>query len=145
MDTNNNNENKNRIPENDPSKAMDSKREVAQSPDEKTDQDFPGYPHYPAKEDIMNQRTESHRVDADVENLPSGANRTGVSQRFLSSQGNTEETELPEGVNDELGLLNTTDDEVGQPQNVSNEDLKKMNERSQVLVEIENQDSEKDA
>ena len=37
------------IPENDPSKAMDSKREVEQSNDPKTDQDFPGYPHYPAK------------------------------------------------------------------------------------------------
>ena len=30
--------------------------------------EFPGYPHYPAKEDIMNQK-ESERVDVDVENL----------------------------------------------------------------------------
>lgn len=64
------------IPENNPSKAMDSKREVEQSPDEKTDQDFPGYPHYPAKEDIMDQRTDSHRVDMDVEELPNSPNRT---------------------------------------------------------------------
>ncbi len=33
---------KNRIPENDPSKAMDSKKEVERSKDPKTDQDFPG-------------------------------------------------------------------------------------------------------
>ncbi|RYZ48422.1 MAG: hypothetical protein EOO14_22145, partial [Chitinophagaceae bacterium] len=65
---NRNEENTNsHIPENDPSKAMDSKKEVAKSPDEKTAQDFPGYPHYPAKEDIMHKSTGSHRVDADME------------------------------------------------------------------------------
>src|SRR5215217_8501928 len=89
-DTNKNN----KIPENDPSKAMDSKREVDDSNDEKTDQDFPGYPHYPAREDIMDQRTDSHRVDVDVENLPSGRNATGVSQRFLAGQ-NKEKAEEP--------------------------------------------------
>ena len=30
--------------------------------------EFPGYPHYPAKEDIMNSK-ENERVDMDVENL----------------------------------------------------------------------------
>ena len=30
--------------------------------------DFPGYPHYPAKEDIM-RSAESERIDLDVENL----------------------------------------------------------------------------
>src|SRR3954463_5246611 len=83
MDRNND---QGRIPENDPSKPMDSKKEVEQSNDEKTDQDFPGYPHYPAKEDIMDKRTESHRVDLDVENLPRGANTTGVDQRFVTGQ-----------------------------------------------------------
>src|SRR5881275_762145 len=82
------------VPENNPSKPMDSKREVEQSNDEKTDQDFPGYPHYPAKEDIMDQRTDSHRVDMDVENLPSGRNATGVSQRFTTAQ-NRQKTEEP--------------------------------------------------
>jgi hypothetical protein len=137
MNTENNKDPKNNIPQNDPSKAMDSKKEVEQSPDSKTDQDFPGYPHYPAKEDIMDQRTESHRVDADVENMPAGPNRTGVSQRFASSRPE-EPVTLPNGVEDELDLLNTSDDEVGQPHNVSNEDLKKINERGQVLDEIEN-------
>ena len=76
-----------RTPENDPSKAMDSKKEVEQSNDEKTDQDFPGYPHYPAREDIMDQRTDSHRVDVDVENIPANRNLTGVSQRFTPGTG----------------------------------------------------------
>ena len=142
MNSKNNKDAKSNIPQNDPSKAMDSKKEVEQSPDNKIDQDFPGYPHYPAKEDIMDQRTESHRVDADVENIPAGRNRTGVSQRFPSSSA--DEPVLPEGVTDELDLLNTTDDEIGQPHNVSNEELQKLNERSQVLDEIENQpDSER--
>lgn len=131
------------IPENNPSKAMDSKREVEQSNDPKTDQDFPGYPHYPAREDIMDQRTGSHKVDMDMENLASARNTTGVSQRFVTSQEGQRNTapENPQSVeetNDDLGIrsgteadvsdddlavLNSTNDEIGMPQNVSNEDL----------------------
>jgi hypothetical protein len=137
--TNDNKNRENRIPENNPSKAMDSKKEVENSKDERTDQDFPGYPHYPAKEDIMDQRTDSHRVDVDVENLPANRNTTGVSQRFSTGQ-NRERAEEPRqpGENDDLHLrmgteadvtdddltvLNSTDAEIGLPQNVSNEDL----------------------
>lgn len=142
MKRNNDKDNKRNtgIPENDPSKAMDSKREVEQSNDPKTDQGFPGYPHYPAKEDIMDQRTGSHKVDMDMENLASAKNATGVSQRFARTQGN-ERNFLPQDqpeenndlnirsgtdadVNDDdLAVLNSTDDEIGVPQNVSNEDL----------------------
>lgn len=131
------------IPENDPSKAMDSKREVAQSNDAKTDQDFPGYPHYPAKEDIMDQRTGSHKVDMDVENLASGRNATGVSQRFMrAGEGNRNQQpgdQAPANENnddlnirpgteadvneDDLAILNSTNDEIGVPQNVSSEEL----------------------
>jgi hypothetical protein len=139
----NDNDHKNRhIPENDPSKAMDSKREVDQSNDEKTDQDFPGYPHYPAKEDIMDQRTDSHRVDVDVENLPSGRNASGVSQRFVTAE-ERKRTETPGGSqqassdddlgiregtdadvdDDDLAVLNSTNAEIGTPQNVSNDEL----------------------
>ena len=137
----NNDNNPSRIPENDPSKAMDSKREVEHSNDEKTDQDFPGYPHYPAKEDIMDQRTDTHRVDLDVENLPSGKNTTGVSQRLAGQHRQRSEnamTPQPGSGNDDLDLeqsteadvneddlvaLRSTDAEIGTPQNVSNEDL----------------------
>lgn len=138
-----NDKNNPRIPENDPSKAMDSKREVEQSNDEKIGQDFPGYPHYPAREDVMDQRTDSHRVDIDVENLPGARNATGVSQRFVTAQenrrtGNAGEGENAQETDDDLGIrpgteadvneddlvvLNSTNDEIGLPQNVSNEDL----------------------
>ncbi len=139
----NNDKRRTGIPENDPSKAMDSKREVEQSNDEKTDQDFPGYPHYPAKEDIMDQRTGTHKVDMDVENLASGRNATGVSQRFVRTQEgqrnsrvensqaveeNDTDLEIRSGTeadvnDDDLAILNATNDEIGTPQNVSNEDL----------------------
>lgn len=119
-----------RIPENDPSKAMDSKREVEQSNDAKTDQDFPGYPHYPAKEDIMDQRTDTHRVDMDVENLPSGYNGTGVSQRYITAQeskrtGGDQSDAQDDTQENEMAMLNSRDEEIGLPQNVSNEDLDK--------------------
>jgi hypothetical protein len=135
----NNNERSSRIPENDSSKAMDSKKEVEQSPDKKTDQDFPGYPHYPAREDIMDQRTDSHRVDMDVENLPT-KNVTHVSQRFNASANpeqrretgseneNPDDLGIREGTeadvtDDDLEVLNSTNAEIGIPQNVSNEEL----------------------
>jgi hypothetical protein len=139
MRTDNKNNNKN---ENfNPSKAMDSKKEVARSNDEKTDQDFPGYPHYPAREDIMDQRNDISREDIDVENLPNSKNSTGVSQRFQAGQnreqgeesrtpGTTNEDDLGirEGTeadvtDDDLAILNSTDAEIGKPQNISNEDL----------------------
>lgn len=91
MEENKNNQrtsgnNANGIPDESNTKPMDSRKDVEQSPDEKTDQDFPGYPHYPAKEDAMNQRSGMVREDIDVENIPNSKNMTGVSQRFGSEQ-----------------------------------------------------------
>ena len=143
-----NNQNKERdekrtsgVPENNPSKAMDSKREVEQSNDEKTDQDFPGYPHYPAREDIMDQRNDYTRENIDVENLPNSRNNTGVNQRFLTGQNRerAEDAMIPgpatdddldirpgtdaDVSNDDLAALNASDAELGAPQNVSNEEM----------------------
>lgn len=113
------------IPDFDPSKPMNSKQDVAQSPDEKTNQDFPGYPHYPAKEDIMDKSTGAHRVDADLEEMGTGPNASGVNQRFLAGQDNdrsqTNELHRQDGNNDEI--LDGTNEEIGLPQNVSNDDL----------------------
>ena len=38
--------------------------------------EFPGYPHYPAKEDILNQK-DAERVDVDVENLSRSHRQAG--------------------------------------------------------------------
>ncbi len=141
MNTDNTNEGKNRNPENNPSKAMDSRKEVENSADEKTDQDFPGYPHYPAREDIMDKRNDYTQENIDVENLPNSKNVSGVNQRYLAGQNRerAEEAMIPgpatdddlqikEGTeadvdDDDLAVLNSTDAEIGRPQNVSNEEL----------------------
>jgi hypothetical protein len=54
---------------NDPEEIISTPEEVQESNDEKIDQDFPGYPHYPAKDDILNPDNYNERVDIDVENL----------------------------------------------------------------------------
>jgi hypothetical protein len=117
---------------------MKNKEDVGQSVDNKTDQDFPGYPHYPAKEDIMDQRTDSHRVDLDVENLPNSRNLTGVGQRFAGNQtsdrgknrkdseSSSQDPEIgprTETGKDNLETLDTNADEIGTRQNVDNDDL----------------------
>jgi len=43
--------------------------EVPESNDEKIDEDFPGYPHYPAKDDILNPDNHTERVEVDPENF----------------------------------------------------------------------------
>lgn len=115
------------IPDYDSSKPMNSKNDVAQSPDEKTDQDFPGYPHYPAKEDIMDKSTGTHRIDADLEEMGTGPNATGVSQRYSAGQGNdraqTNALHRQDDNNDEG--LDGNNAEIGLPQNVTNDDLNK--------------------
>ncbi|HRI61377.1 MAG TPA: hypothetical protein PK228_16670 [Saprospiraceae bacterium] len=36
---------------------------------ENQDLDFPGYPHYPARQDVLDPRNDQEQVDTDVENL----------------------------------------------------------------------------
>lgn len=54
---------------NDPEEVIDTPKEVEESNDEKINEDFPGYPHYPAKDDILTPGNYTERVDLDVENL----------------------------------------------------------------------------
>lgn len=83
--TDNSNDNNNKNPQSTNTKAMDSKKDVENSIDEKTDQDFPGYPHYPAREDIMTPDNDLTREKVDLDN-PSDINESGVSQTFSSAQ-----------------------------------------------------------
>ena len=43
------------------------KHEVQQSNDERIDQDFKGFPHAPAKEEVINPKTEKDKLTANVE------------------------------------------------------------------------------
>ena len=56
---------------NDPDEAMSTPEKVEESNDNKVDEDFPGYPHYPAKDDILNPYNNVDRVDLDVDNISS--------------------------------------------------------------------------
>lgn len=75
----------------------------------------------------MDQRTDAHRVDMDVENLPSAHNATGVSQRFITAQESKKTGDVPvsDEQEDQLAMLDSRDEEIGGPQTVSNKDLGK--------------------
>lgn len=73
---------------NNPEKAINKPAEVQESNDEKIDQDFPGYPHYPAKDDILNPDNHMERLDVDVEKLTRSQQ---VSKEYLNHVGNTPE------------------------------------------------------
>jgi hypothetical protein len=45
--------------------------------DNKSKEDFPGYPHYPKKEDIMNSK-ENKKVDVNIEDVPRANNLTAA-------------------------------------------------------------------
>jgi len=61
----------------------------------------------------------------DIENLPSAHNATGVSQRFITAQESKRSGNEPvqDEQDDELSVLNSKDEEIGTPQNISNEEL----------------------
>jgi hypothetical protein len=47
---------------------ISKKEEVRQNPDNKIDEDFKGYPHGTAKEEIINPQTEKEKKIADIAN-----------------------------------------------------------------------------
>jgi hypothetical protein len=55
--------------ENNPDEAITTPGEVSESNDASIDEDFPGYPHYPANEDLLDPDNNKGRVDVDVDNL----------------------------------------------------------------------------
>ena len=86
---------------------------------ENSDEQFPGYPHYPAKEDIMNSKNDQ-RVNLDLENLTK-SNQISSSAAIANASGaapadNTSFDPL-EDAEDELFVQGTDAD-------VTSEDLK---------------------
>lgn len=49
-------------------KPMQNKTDVEKSNDENINKDFPGYPYYPASEDIMHPQNHTERVTAELDN-----------------------------------------------------------------------------
>lgn len=84
---------------------------------------FPGYPHYPAKEDIMNSK-DNERVQLDVENLSSS--------REVSPAIPDKSVRPPQAENEEP-VLGDVDDDIQAPANtdadLTEEDLIALGER----------------
>lgn len=102
--------------------AMNTKRDVEQSPDEKTDQDFPNYPHHPSKEQDMDKDTATVPEQAKEESRQESDNNSGVSERFPKQTN--EASDLKDGEQtDALKTLQSEKEEIGVPQNVSDPEI----------------------
>lgn len=74
------------------------------------DQSFPGYPHYPAKEDIMHS-VENKRVDLDVDNLSRTNNMANTPAPDLSIQAPQADALEPAlgDMDDDIGIVPGTE------------------------------------
>ena len=87
-------------------------------------EEFPGYPHYPSSEDIMNPKNEIERVSIDVENLtptdklatPRQQPASAVTDQnaILSSTGEEDDLRIVEGTEadvtrEDLNILDAAD------------------------------------
>lgn len=86
---------------------IDSENKVEQSKDEHIDEDFPGYPHYPAKEDIMNPKNHTERIEANVENLTHDELQKDGKKKAPATPTLQEPTTSKDG--DDLGIVMGTD------------------------------------
>lgn len=71
-------------------KGLTEKEEVAKNPDERIDQDFPGYPHSPARERTINPKTSEEKVNANLkkknESLPADEKSVGSANAFEATE-----------------------------------------------------------
>lgn len=99
---------------NDPDEVIDTPKEVEESNDEKIDQDFPGYPHYPAKDDILNPENYTERLDLDVENLTRSHTITQDHIKDIEGTPALEPdfTQVPEEEGEDIEMVPGTDADV---------------------------------
>lgn len=79
-----------------------------------TENEFPGYPHYDKKEDIMDERSDSERVAVDVESLPTFHNAT-TPHRLNGGKDHSHNSTTQEPENDmdtDLGIEMGTEADV---------------------------------
>lgn len=94
-----------------PTDPMKKAGDVQNSNDENIDKDFPGYPHYPATEDIMQPGNHTERVTADVD----GVSKADLNYMHLNNPDPAAaETAAPSGLEDEdeLGIVQGTEADV---------------------------------
>ena len=86
-------------------------------PDEQNEKEFPGYPHYPAKEDIMNSE-DNERVDLDVENISrSKGALSNLPEKSVKAKDAKEDTPPLADVDadaEDIGIASETDADLTQ-------------------------------
>src|SRR4051794_35304703 len=91
------------------SKPITTPNQVPEANSAKRDEDFPGYPHYPAQEDITNPANDTRKVDVDVENINRSTH--SVRQQKASEklqpnlQGDVSPFGTPMNEDDDLGIV----------------------------------------
>lgn len=102
--------------QNDPEEAMNTPEDVEEANDENINEDFPGYPHYPAKDDILQNE---ERVDIDVENLSNKGKNARLeirNERFKPADGSVnapfDEAVESDEDNDDIGIVEGTEADV---------------------------------
>jgi hypothetical protein len=104
--------------------------------DQSNEGEFPGYPHYPAKEDIMNSGV-NKRVDVDVENLSrsKAVSSSGLSDRSvkpLQAEATDSNNTVPGDIDDDVASVNEIDET-----DITTEDLIALGEESATFGTIE--------
>lgn len=96
------------------SEPITTPEEVPASNDEKIDQDFPGYPHYPAKDDILNPDNNTGRVNVDIENItPRGGNvHTQLKEKDADVFANDPGGRAIETEDDDIEIVSGTEADV---------------------------------
>lgn len=93
---------------------IDTKQEVKQSNDKHIGQDFEGYPHSPAKENIINPKTKADKLTANSENKHSG--KQNPPKKKAAKQGDT--TPVEKKLASTLGGKNNTDSELNKVERI---------------------------
>jgi hypothetical protein len=107
---------------------------MADTQNENEEKDFPGYPHYPSKEDIMN-RKENERVDYDVENLSRSALPNASADKSVKKQ--TVEEEAPADVDADINSITNDAD-------ITSDDLLALGQKESETGKLETVEDEND-
>ncbi|MFT3824275.1 MAG: hypothetical protein QM731_10155 [Chitinophagaceae bacterium] len=69
------------------------KEDIQKNPDQRIDQDFPGFPHPIAKEEVINPKTPNQKATAGSEKKEDNVISTGSANAFEATEGIEEKPE----------------------------------------------------
>jgi hypothetical protein len=109
------------------------------SENESKEEDLPGYPHYPASEDLLNSANNEGRIDVNVENLTRSSRTSNLDLSETPPLAADSDVELPDSPalkddEDDLGIVPGTEADV------TREDLILLGARNQDMDMGEDED-----